>query len=146
MDYNKYILSNSIGYQISNAGRLVNNRLNLNFKEKDYPVTHEQYSIMIRLWVEDGLTQSDLATLTGRDQASTSRLINSLEKSELVKRVQHPVDKRTNLIYLTAKGKKMQIGLIEQAIKTIQQISEGIDPDDMKTCMQVLKKVSENLS
>ncbi|MDG5785904.1 MarR family transcriptional regulator [Evansella sp. AB-P1] len=146
MDYSKYILSNSIGYQISTTARLVNNRLNSNFKEKDYPVNHEQYSIMIQLWVEDGLTQSKLSTLTGRDQANVSKIINSLVKSELVTRVPHPVDKRNNLIFLTTKGKKMQIGLIEQAVKTIKEISDGIDPKDMKTFLEVLSKVNENLT
>ncbi|MFN7249497.1 MAG: MarR family winged helix-turn-helix transcriptional regulator [Anaerobacillus sp.] len=146
MDYNNYILSNSIGYQITDTARLVSNRLNLNFKEKNFPVTNEQYSIMIRLWEEDGLTQNKLATLTGRDEASVSRLINNLLKNELVTRVPHPVDKRTNLIFLSAKGKKMQIGLIEQAIKTINDISEGIEPEDMKVFLRVLDKINKNLS
>ncbi|ADU28671.1 MarR family winged helix-turn-helix transcriptional regulator [Evansella cellulosilytica] len=144
-DYNKYILSNSIGYQISSTARLVNNRLNANFKENDYPVTNEQYSIMIRLWVDEGLTQSRLATLTGRDQANVSKVISNLEKKDLVMRTPHPVDKRTNLIFLTSKGKKMQLGLIEQAKKTIEEMSDGIDEDDLKSFMEILLKIKGNL-
>ncbi|MEB1809871.1 MAG: MarR family transcriptional regulator [Bacillaceae bacterium] len=145
MDYRKYVLQESIGYRIANTGRLVINRLNKNFKDNDYPVTHDQWSIMIRLWEEDGLTQQQLATLTGKDQPSVSRLINNLVKRGLVKRVQHPVDGRTNLIFLTSEGKKMQIGLIEQAQKTIQQISDGIPKDDLTVFLRVLDKINKNL-
>lgn len=145
MDYRNYKLAESIGYQITDAGRLVTNRLNANFKEYGYPVTHEQWSIMIRLWEEDGLTQNKLSSLTGKDQPSVSRLINNLEKNDLVKRVEHPVDKRTNLIFLTAKGKKLQIGLIEQAQKTIEQISEGIDKEELNIFLRVLNQIKQNL-
>lgn len=146
MDYRKYVLAESIGFRISELGRLVINRLNSNFKEQGYPVTHEQWSIMIRLWEEDGLTQNKLSTLTGRDQPSISRLINNLEKNELVMRMAHPVDKRTNLIFLTPKGKKLQIGLIEQAQKTIEQISDGIEKEDLDQFLRVLSKIKKNLS
>ncbi|MFV8827516.1 MarR family winged helix-turn-helix transcriptional regulator [Alkalihalobacterium sp. APHAB7] len=145
MDYRKYVLQESIGYRIANTGRLVINRLNKNFKDNDYPVTHDQWSIMIRLWEEDGMTQQQLAKLTGKDQPSVSRLINNLVKRGLVKRVQHPVDGRTNLIFLTSEGKKMQIGLIKQAQKTIEQISEGIPKDDLDVFLRVLDKINNNL-
>lgn len=146
MDYRKYVLAESIGFQIVDAGRLVINRLNSNFKENGYPVTHEQWSILIRLWEEDGLTQNKLASLTGKDQPSVSRLINSLEKNELVMRFPHPVDKRTNLIFLTDKGKKLQVGLIEQAQTTIEQISGGIEKNDLEHFLRVLSQIKLNLT
>ncbi|OIJ14691.1 hypothetical protein BKP37_07980 [Anaerobacillus alkalilacustris] len=146
MDYRKYVLADSIGFQISDAGRLVINRLNSNFKEQGYPVTHEQWSIMIRLWEEDGLNQNKLSILTGKDQPSVSRLINNLEKNGLVMRVVHPVDKRTNLIFLTPEGKKLQIGLIEQAQKTIDQICYGIDKEELTIFLKVLNEIKVNLS
>lgn len=146
MDYRKYVLANSIGYKITNTARLVTKRLNDNFKQNNFPVTNEQWSIMIRLWEEDGLTQNKLAALTKKDSPSVSRLVNNMEKRELVKRVPHPVDKRTNLIFLTTKGKKMQMGLITQAQKTVEQISEGIDPAELEIFLKVLEKIDQNLS
>ncbi len=146
MGYRKYVLTDSIGYKITNTARLVIKRLNDNFKQNNFPVTNEQWSIMIRLWEEDGLTQNKLAALTKKDSPSVSRLVNNMEKRELVKRVPHPVDKRTNLIFLTAKGKKMQMGLITQAQKTIEQISEEIDPAELEIFLKVLEKIDHNLS
>ncbi|WP_096201726.1 MarR family winged helix-turn-helix transcriptional regulator [Bacillus sp. FJAT-45350] len=146
MDYRDYILAESIGYRINNTARLVTNRLNKNFKDNNLPVTHDQWSIMIRLWEEDGLTQNRLATLTKKDSPSISRLINNMVKRELVMRVPHPVDKRTNMIFLTPKGKKLQVGLIEQAQKTIEQISSGINEDELGIFLSVLARIDSNLS
>ena len=146
MDYRDYKLNNSIGYRLANVGRLVVNRLNKNFKDNNFPVTHEQWAIMIRLWEEDGQTQNKLAESIGKDQPSISRLINNLEKSGLVMRTPHPVDKRTNLIFLSQKGRKLQVGLIEQAQKTANQTAEGIPADELEIFLRVLEKIKKNLS
>ncbi|MDG5787173.1 MarR family transcriptional regulator [Evansella sp. AB-P1] len=146
MDYREYVLAESVGYRITATARLVINRLNKNFKEKNYPVTHEQWSIMIRLWEEDGLTQYKLSHLTGKDQPSISRLINNMEKRNLVIRMPHPVDKRTNLIFLTPMGKKLQVGLIEQAQKTIEDISKDVPKEEMDTFLRVLTQIDKNLT
>ncbi|ARK29112.1 MarR family winged helix-turn-helix transcriptional regulator [Halalkalibacter krulwichiae] len=146
MAYDKYILAESVGYKITNTARLVTNRLNNNFKQNDLPVTNEQWAIMIRLWEEDGLTQNRLASLTNKDSASVSRLINNMIKRDLVTRIPHPVDKRTNLIFLTNAGKSLQVAMIEQAQKTVEQISQNISDEDMKTFLKVLYQIDENLS
>ncbi|GAE25753.1 transcriptional regulator [Halalkalibacter wakoensis JCM 9140] len=146
MGNKKYILAESIGYKITNTAKLITNRLNQNFKQNHLPVTHEQWAIMIRLWEQDGLTQNSLATLTKKDSPSISRLINNMEKRELVTRVPHPVDKRTNLIFLTASGKKLQMSMIEQAQNTVDQISEGIDEQEMEIFLKVLQKIDHNLT
>ncbi|MCL7747074.1 MarR family winged helix-turn-helix transcriptional regulator [Halalkalibacter alkaliphilus] len=146
MGKSKYILAESIGYKITNTARLITNRLNKNFKQNNLPVTHEQWAIMIRLWEEDGLTQNNLAEMTKKDSPSISRLINNMEKRDLVTRIPHPVDKRTNLIFLTATGKKMQMSMIEQAQNTVDQISNGIEKEEMEIFLKVLRKIDQNLS
>ncbi|MDT8862338.1 MarR family winged helix-turn-helix transcriptional regulator [Alkalihalobacillus sp. MEB130] len=145
MGQSKYILAESIGYKITNTARLITNRLNQNFKQNHLPVTNEQWSIMIRLWEEDGLTQNQLAELTKKDSPSISRLINNMVKRDLVTRIPHPVDKRTNLIFLTTTGKKLQLSMIEQAQHTVDQISDGIEQEEMETFLKVLKKIDKNL-
>jgi len=141
-----YQLAESIGYKITNTAKLVTNRLNHNFKQNDLPVTNEQWSIMIRLWEKDGLTQNKLAVMTNRDSPSISRLINNMIKRDLVTRIAHPVDKRTNLIFLTTTGKKLQEAMIEQAQLTVNQISAGITKEEMTHFLKVLEKIDRNLT
>ncbi|WP_166239628.1 MarR family winged helix-turn-helix transcriptional regulator [Paenibacillus turpanensis] len=145
MDYRNYRLDKSIGHKITQATRLMTNRLNQNFKASGLPVTNEQWSIMIRLWERDGLYQHELASSTQRDEASVSRLINNMMKRNLVVRRPHPTDKRANLIYLTEEGREMQKALIEQALLTIEQTTEGIDEKDLETFMRVADQIITNL-
>ncbi|MBP1154522.1 MULTISPECIES: MarR family winged helix-turn-helix transcriptional regulator [unclassified Paenibacillus] len=145
MDYRSYVLERSLGYKLFNASRLINNRLNRKFKEKEFPVTHEQWQIMITLWEEDGQTQNRLACSTQKDQPSISRLIDNMIKRNLVTRLPHSKDRRTNLIYLTPEGREMQKGLIGQAQQTIAEASTGVDREEMKVCMRVLDKIIANL-
>ncbi|TCP52174.1 MarR family transcriptional regulator [Tumebacillus sp. BK434] len=145
MDYRDYKLEHSIGFKLANTSRLVTNRLNQNFTAKNLPVTHEQWLLMMELWVKDGQTQNALAAATHKDQPSVSRLLDNMIKRNLVMRVAHPNDRRSNLIYLTAEGREMQKGLIGQAQQTISDTTAGIDPDDLTVCMRVLDQIAENL-
>lgn len=145
MDYRDYRLEDSIGFKLANASRLVTNRLNQNFRDNEFPVTHEQWLLMMQLWIQDGQLQSALAAATHKDNPSVSRLIDNMIKRNLVKRVCHPEDRRANLIYLTEEGREMQKGLISQAQQTILDSTDGIDPQDVETCKRVLDLIIANL-
>lgn len=138
--------SNSLGHKTNLAARLITHRLGRNFKENNYDITTEQWKILLYLWREDGQTQSSLASSTGKDEPSVSRLINNMVKSDLVKRISHPADRRTNLIYLTEKGKSLREGLMAMGEKTNFESIEGIKLEDLEVCIKVLDQVIKNLS
>ncbi|PWK16483.1 MarR family winged helix-turn-helix transcriptional regulator [Tumebacillus permanentifrigoris] len=145
MDYHEYQGENSLGAKLSNAARLMTNRLNQRFREHDYPVTVDQWLILMQLWAHDGQTQNALACATHKDQPSISRLVDNMIKRNLVHRVLHPDDRRANLIYLTAAGRDMQKGLISQAMQNIQEASRSIDPPEMEVFLRVLDQIVKNL-
>lgn len=145
MDYHDYSLDKSLGYKLARASRLLTNRLNQTFREHGFPITVEQWAIMIQLWENDGLTQNDLALLTDKDQPSVSRLIDNMIKRNLVRRVPHPTDRRTNLIYLSPFGSEIQRELISLVLQALAEASKGIDPKEMEICFSVLDRVIENL-
>ncbi|WP_111645575.1 MarR family winged helix-turn-helix transcriptional regulator [Paranoxybacillus vitaminiphilus] len=145
MDYMKYRLDDSLGYKLFQASRLMTNRLNQNFKDNGFYLTHEQWQILSRLYEKDGQTQNQLALLNEKDQPSVSRLIDNMIKSGLVKRVSHPQDRRVNLIYLTEKAKEIEEPLKMLACKTIQEASLGIEAEDLAKCLNILDKIRENL-
>ncbi|RXT03623.1 MarR family winged helix-turn-helix transcriptional regulator [Ammoniphilus sp. CFH 90114] len=146
MDYRDYSLDKSLGHKLAKSSRLLTNRLNQRFRENNLSITVEQWVIMVHLWENDGLTQNDLSSLTGKDQPSVSRLIDNMIKRDLVKRLPHPTDRRTNLIYLTPYGKEIQKALIAQVMTALAEASHGIDPKEMEICFSVLDRVIVNLS
>jgi DNA-binding MarR family transcriptional regulator len=145
LNFKKYYLDESLGYKLFHASRLMSNRLNQNFRENGYPVTYEQWQILSRLYVEDGLSQNQLAILNERDQPSVSRLIDNMIKRGLVKRVPHAEDKRINLIYLSEECKEIQGDLEKLAKQTIAEASQGIEEEDLMNCLRMLDKIRNNL-
>ncbi|HZG17217.1 MAG TPA: MarR family winged helix-turn-helix transcriptional regulator [Candidatus Bathyarchaeia archaeon] len=135
----------SLGRKLGASSRLFVNRMNRIFREHGYQVTHEQFKIIISLSKEEGKTQNTLASHLEKDEPSVSRLVDNMIKRNLVKRVPHPTDRRTNLIFLTEEGAQMQDALIVLSKKTAKEATAGVDPKDLETCMKVLEKIIENL-
>lgn len=121
-------------------------RLQRNLKEDGVHITAEQWSVLYYLWLEEGRTQQELACLTFRDKPSISRLINNLEKLELVIRVTAKNDKRTNLIFLTKQGRQLKEASLRQAKRTISEALSGVAREDMTNARQTLDIVYANLS
>ncbi|WP_227550151.1 MULTISPECIES: MarR family winged helix-turn-helix transcriptional regulator [Sphingobacterium] len=120
-------------------------RLQRNLKEAGLNITSEQWSIMYNLWVEEGLTQQELAVRTFRDKPSVTRLINNLERVNLVIRVNDKNDRRSNLIYLTKIGRKMKDEGMKQAKNTIEQALGGLADDQITLSNTILHRVLFNL-
>ena len=69
--------------------------------ERGLRITIEQWSVLYHLWKQDGLSQQELCNATFRDKPSITRLVDNLEKLQLVKRVASEDDRRINRICLT---------------------------------------------
>ena len=128
------------------ASTAISRRLQKNFREHNFDVTIEQWSILYHLWKQDGLSQQQLCEASFRDKPSMTRLVDNLEKQTLVKRVASSQDRRINLIYLTPDGLKLQDNLMELANKTLNEALEGVSHGQVEIAKEVLQKVHDNLS
>ncbi len=77
---------------------------------------------------------------------SVTRLIDGLEKRNLVVRTPDKVDRRQKFIYLTNKGKEFQQELLHIVEKTLDEAQQNIPAHDMAICKKVLCRVYENLT
>jgi DNA-binding MarR family transcriptional regulator len=142
----KYDIENSFGSIVRRADMALMNRLNQNFKNTGYDITTEQYRALVNLWNQNGQTQRELAEATGKNKASVTRLINGLEKRNLVVRVPNRLDNRNNLIYLTDKGKQIPQTLTNLARQTVNEALMGISEEKQALCKDVLCAVVDNLN
>ena len=108
-------------------------------------LTIEQWSVLYHLWKEDGKSQQELCNATFRDKPSITRLVDNLEKLNLVKRVASENDRRINLIYLTKQAQKLQDQTMELAEETLNEALIGVPPEQIDVCKQVLQIVYDNL-
>jgi DNA-binding MarR family transcriptional regulator len=87
-----------------------------------------------------------LCNATFRDKPSITRLIDNLEKLNLVKRVSHEKDRRINKVYLTKQAEKLQEETMELAEQTLNEALQGVPPEQIEMCKVVLQKVYDNLN
>ena len=87
----------------------------------------------------------DIANIIGKDKGTISPQLDGLEKRDLIVRLQDKNDKRRNVVCLTQKGKDLENDLIPLGFANIKIARYGIPEEDLKTCMEVLRKVCRNL-
>jgi DNA-binding MarR family transcriptional regulator len=121
-------------------------RLQKYFREAGLDITVEQWSVLVHLWKEDGVSQQELCNRTFRDKPSITRLVDNLEKLDMVKRVASQGDRRINYIFLTEAAKALRDETMKLANATLNEGLEGISLEDVEVVRRVLTQVYENLS
>lgn len=127
------------------ASTAIARRLQKKLNASGINITIEQWSVLYQLWKEDGKSQQELCNATFRDKPSITRLIDNLEKVNLVKRVSHDKDRRINKVFLTKQAQKLQEDTMQLAEETLNEALEGVPADQVELCKAVLQKVYDNL-
>jgi DNA-binding MarR family transcriptional regulator len=118
--------------------------LNLRFSKAGFDITSEQWSIMVYLWPQDGLTQQTLANRNDRSKVAAFKLIKNLEKKGLIIRRRDPVDARCKRVYLTARGRKILASLVPLATKFRKEVTDGVSGKELETFKKVLRIIINN--
>lgn len=127
------------------ASTAIARNLQKKFSAAGLKITIEQWSVLYHLWKEDGKSQQELCTATFRDKPSITRLVDNLEKQQLVKRVPSDDDRRINKIYLTRQAQRLQEETMSIAEATLNEALEGVPTDRIEICKEVLQIVYDNL-
>ncbi len=142
-NYNK-IIDLSIGYLVGRLSRAIIKRLSKKFQDAGIDVSYEQWSILVHLYRQDGQTQQALARIAVKDKAAITRLLNGLEKKNIVLRIPDRNDKRSNFVYLTNKAKELKPHLIGFVEEMLDEAEQGIDPDEMTRCRATINNIFTN--
>lgn len=114
------------------------------YAQLGFDITPEAADALMIIQHFDGLPQTKLADILGKDKASITRLLNSLVKAELVERIQDQEDRRIIRAHITAKGKQV----FEAILPKLQQLSDdalqGIDETSFKQTILTLGDIVNN--
>jgi DNA-binding MarR family transcriptional regulator len=127
------------------ASTAIARRLQKKFNNAGLNITIEQWSVLYHLWKQDGRSQQQLCEATFRDKPSITRLVDNLEKLNLVKRVPSENDRRINLIYLTKNAQRLEEETMQIADETLNEALKTVPPDRIEVCKEVLQIVYDNL-
>lgn len=100
---------------------------------------------MAVLWRNDGCTQQAIADATYRDRPGTTRLLDNLQKDGFIERKADKSDRRTNLIYLTQKGKSIEKAVVNALNKTIDVATKGISDQKINTLREIFEQINKNI-
>ena len=127
------------------ASTAIARRLQKKLNASGLNITIEQWSVLYHLWKQDGRSQQELCDATFRDKPSITRLVDNLEKLNLVKRVPSENDRRINMIYLTKNAQKLEEETMQIADETLNEALRTVPPDRIDVCKEVLQIVYDNL-
>jgi len=114
--------------------------------EHDIDITKEQLVILMKLNEKGSLKQSELAFITDRDKTSLTRLINTMERKNLVERKISTEDKRVNIIHITNTGFKLFTKASPIAFTTIQKVQQGLSSSEVNDAIATIEKIQNNIS
>jgi len=137
-------LDSIIFYNIDKAIRSYRNYAQRQLKANGFTITIDQWLIIKVILENPGITQNEIGDLVFKDNASVTRMIDLLVKSEYILRNVHAKDRRKTNLEVTDSGKKIIIevqNLVENNRKTAL---ENVSDDELTMMNSALLKISEN--
>ena len=145
MSNNQFKRGELYSFITGKASTAIARRLQKKFNSAGLNLTIEQWSVLYHLWKQDGISQQELCNATFRDKPSITRLVDNLEKLQLVKRVASESDRRMNRVFLTKQALKLQEQTMDLASETLNEALEGVPAERIEVCKEVLQIVYDNL-
>jgi MarR family transcriptional regulator, organic hydroperoxide resistance regulator len=138
-------LEEALGYWVARVYLASRSQMYRRFKQHDVDLTPEQWMVLVRLWQNEGLTQSALAERTFRDLPTMSRILATMERHGLVVRRRDASDARARLVYLTDVGRSLRKQLVPEARLMVEDLLRGIPAEDIAVTRRTLQRVLANL-
>ena len=132
---------NSLPYYLRGAFRGYEIALGRYLKRYDLPLS--QFHILRLQWDKNGNVQNKIADRAFMSASVTSQVIKAMENRDLLMRKSDPNDSRSRLVSLTPKGRALRDKIAREGIQISAKNAPKISKEDMKTAMEVLKKVKE---
>ena len=106
-------------------------------------LTSAQFGVLDALYNKGDLRICELIEKILTTSGNITVVIKNLEKDGLIKRKPDPKDKRSCIIEITEKGKKIMEDIFPEHIKNIESIFEVLTDEEKTTLKAILKKFKE---
>jgi MarR family transcriptional regulator for hemolysin len=113
---------------------------------KPYDINHAYTFILMELFNQDGLTQTELVQLIEVEQPTVVRTLDRMERDGFISRKPSTTDRRAVHIYLTEKAKNAQNDLIQSAALLNNQAFSGFTEEEQLKLREFLLRILDNLN
>lgn len=112
---------------------------------KEFGLTDVQFNVMMLLAHQSGskggLSQAQLSDMMLVNRANITSLIDRMEKAKLVVRTNAENDRRSNIIKMTARGRKLFTTVEPIYAKQVREIMSHLGVTEQKRLISALEKV-----
>ena len=134
-----------VGFLLSRATWAMNNAVNRMLRENgQMDISVAYFAVLQALWENNGLSITDLGEKAQLEKSTMTSLIDRMESAGLVRREDHPTDRRAYQICLTPRGKELQEKLDEVVAKVYRHLTRGIPEEDLQKSIKVCKRLIQN--
>ena len=104
-----------------------------------------QPPVLMELWKQEGLTQTDLAERIQITPATLTKMLQRMEKAGFILRKPDSVDQRITRVYLTEVGKTVQ-GQVEAMLQELEaETFAGLELEELEMLRGMLIMLRSNL-
>ena len=147
MSNNKKLKSDiDIGMVLSQVDRLCTKKFGQNAQSAGINISQDQWLVLGPVWKTEGISQKDIAEYCGKDKTSVTKIIDTLEKRNLMVRVPDQLDQRIKRVFLSNKGKEMMKSSLPIMEQTSNEVRKGITDQEINLFKTVLNKIYKNIT
>ncbi|MGE5145639.1 MAG: MarR family winged helix-turn-helix transcriptional regulator [Candidatus Eiseniibacteriota bacterium] len=111
----------------------------------DLDLTPGQFSLLMLLAANPGISQIGLSRAFGLDKSTVSPSIDRLEKRGLVERTRTPNDRRFYALHLTPGGRDLLMRATERVERQEDMMASALTPDERRAMIDMLQRVEAAL-
>ncbi|KAB2334910.1 MarR family transcriptional regulator [Cytobacillus depressus] len=101
-------------------------------------VTPVQYALLRQLWKKDGQFGYELAEKILLDSATITGIIDRLEQNGFIERRVDHNDRRNKIIFLTEKGRSMEVPLCKRMDEMNKEVMSDFDDEEKRRFKKML--------
>lgn len=132
------------GTLIARTSRVIRLSFSQAFRQLGVDITPEQWVILDKLYIDNGLSQTDLASDSFKNAPTVSRIIDLLCEKGLTERQRFENDRRRYKIFLTEKGREV----VEKVLPVVHELREQgwneLSEDDYRTFVRIMNQMFKN--
>lgn len=133
----------SLGYLVNHLGRLFARALERRLAK--HGVALGQFPLLLILWEQEGLTQSEIARRLDIEQPTVANTLRRMERDGLVETAADPANRRHVLINLTAKGRALEGPLTAEASAVNDIAASGLSAEELAEVREMIRRLGERL-
>jgi MarR family transcriptional regulator for hemolysin len=139
-------LNDIIFYNIDKAIKTYRMYAMKKIRENGYKITTDQWLIIKSILENPQITQQEIAKNVFKDNASVTRIIELMVKSNYLNRKVDSSDRRKSILSVTKEGKDIIEKVQDIILDNRKEALEGINKEDLDAMNLLLQKIIKNCS